>query len=77
MLLQLVYIFSFLGAVFLLVAAAAWWKIARTPEKEEAVAGHPLLDSRRVRTAAMTTAIAFCLSGVAAILAIIDLFTGD
>jgi len=74
--LQAVYIFAFLGAVFLLVAAAAWWKIARTPEKEEAVAGHPLLDSRRVRTAAMTTAVAFCLSGVAAILAIVNLFLG-
>jgi hypothetical protein len=72
--LTMVYLFAFFGAVSLLVAAASWWKIARTPEKEEDVPGHPLLDSQRVRTAALMTAVAFCLSGVAAILAIIDLF---
>lgn len=74
--LQIAYAFAFFGAAFLLVAAAAWWKIARTPEKEEAIAVHSfLLDSRRVRSAAMATAVAFGLSGIAAILAILGMFT--
>ncbi len=73
--LQIAHVFAFFAAAVLLVAGAAWLIIARTPEKEEAVAGHPLLDSRRVRSAAMAMAVAFGLSVVAAFFAILTMFT--
>ena len=68
------YIVAFFGALFLLAAAAAWWKIARDPKEKEAAAAHIGIDSRRVKSAAVATAIAFGLSGVAAILAVLGWF---
>lgn len=64
-------VFAFFGAILFLVAAAAWWKVASEPE-EEATEGRVALDSRRVKSAAKATSYAFALSGVAAILAVID-----
>ena len=67
------YVVAFFGAIFLLAAAAAWWKVVSEPEREP-TEKRVEIDSRRVRSAAKATAIAFCLSGVAAILAVLDWF---
>lgn len=72
--LQVTYIVSFFGTMFLLVAASAWWTIVRTPEKTEVAPGHSLLNSSRVRSGATATVIAFCLCGIAAILAFVAMF---
>lgn len=68
------YLVAFLGALFLLAAAAAWWKIARDPQEEEDAAARVGIGSRRMKSAAIATAIAFGLSGVAAMLAVVDWF---
>ena len=70
---QVAYIAAFFAALFLLVAGAAWWKVVRETEQESTV-GRVEIDSRRVRSAAMATAIAFGLSGLAAIAAVLDWF---
>ena len=70
---ELSYIVALFSGVFLLAAATAWWRVVREPE-QEATAGRIGIDSRRVKSAARTTAIAFALSGVAAILAVVDWF---
>ena len=59
------------GALFLIAAAAAWWKVVNEPEQEP-TAGRVGVDSKRVKAAARITAVAFVLSGVAAILAVLD-----
>ena len=59
------------GALFLIAAAAAWWKVVNEPEQEP-MEGRIGVDSRRVKAAARMTAVAFVLSGVAAILAVLD-----
>ena len=66
------YVVAFFGALFLLAAAAAWWKVVSETEEESAVGrpGH----SQRVKSAARATAIAFALSGIAAIVAVVDWF---
>lgn len=64
---------AFLAALTLLAAAAAWWKVVSEPEHEPSE-GRVGIDSHRVKSAAKATAIAFCLSGVAAILAVLDWF---
>lgn len=63
-------IFAFLGAILFLIAAAAWWRVAREPE-QRAEPGVEL-DSRSVKSAAKATSFAFGLSGIAAILAVAD-----
>ena len=70
---ELSYIIALMGGLVLLVAAAAWWKVVREPEPESKE-GRDGLDSRRVKAAARTTAIAFALSGLAAIVAVVDWF---
>lgn len=70
---EISYVVAFFGAVLLLAAAGAWWKIVREPEQDSTGAPRGI-DSRSVRSAAKATAIAFCLSGVAAILAVLDWF---
>ena len=70
---EISYAVAFLGAIFLLAAAAAWWKVVSEPEHEP-TEGRVGIDSRRVKAAAKTTAIAFCLSGLAAILAVVGWF---
>ena len=59
------------GALFLIAAAVAWWKVVNEPEQEP-TAGRVVVDSKRVKAAARITAVAFVLSGVAAILALLD-----
>jgi len=59
------------GALFLIAAAGSWWKVVREPE-EEPTAGRVGVDSKRVKAAARMTAVAFLLSGLAAILAVLD-----
>ena len=64
------------GALFLIAAAAAWWKVVNEPEQEP-TAGRVGVDSKRVKAAARITAVAFLLSGLAAILAVLDWFVRD
>ena len=59
------------GALFLIAAAVAWWKVVNEPEQEP-TAGRVGVDSKRVKAAARITAVAFVLSGLAAIIAILD-----
>lgn len=70
---MLSYLIALCGALFLLAAAGAWWKVVSEPE-EESTKGRVGVDSRRVKAAARITAIAFVLSGLAAIVAVIDWF---
>ena len=65
------YIVALCGALFLIAAAGAWWKVVHEPE-DEPTAGRDGVDSRRVKVAARITAIAFVLSGLAAIIAVLD-----
>ena len=67
------YFIGFFGALFLLAAAFAWWKVV-TETEQEPTSGRVQVDSRRVRSAAVATSIALGLSGLAAILAIVDWF---
>lgn len=64
------------GALFLIAAAGAWWKVVSEPEQEP-TAGRVGVDSKRVKSAARFTAIAFVLSGLAAIIAVLDWFVRD
>ena len=59
------------GALFLIAAAGAWWKVVSEPEHEP-TAGRDGVDSRRVKAEARITAVAFLLSGLAAIIAVLD-----
>ena len=70
------YIVALCGALFLIAAAAAWWKVVNEPE-EEPTKGRVGVDSRRVKAAARITAIAFVLSGLAAIIAVLDFMIRD
>ena len=63
----------FAGALVLIAAAVAWWKVLRFPTLGPE-AGRRELDLRRIEVAAMTTATAFVLCAVAAILAVVDWF---
>lgn len=66
---ELSYVLALLGGLFLLAAAAVWWRVYREASEAEARAAG--IDSRLMGSAAMLTSIAFGLSGVAAILAIV------
>lgn len=68
---DLSYVLAFFAAVFMLVAAAAWWKIVRVAAEDRAAEGVGI-DSRQLRAAAKATVIAFGLSGMAALLGVID-----
>ena len=67
------YVVAFFSALVLLAAAIAWWKVVSETE-EEPTAGRVGVHSKRVKAAARATAIAFALSGIAAILAVVDWF---
>ena len=73
--LVVVHIVAFFGALALSAAAVAWWKVVRFPTKGPE-AERQGLDSRRIETAALTSAIAFGLCAVAALLAIVRWFFG-
>jgi hypothetical protein len=64
------------GALFLIAAAVAWWKVVTEPEHEP-TAGRVGVDSRRVKAAARITAAAFLFSGLAAIIAVLDWIIRD
>ena len=64
------------GALFLIAAAGAWWKVVSEPEQEP-TAGRGGVDSKRVKAAARITAVAFLFSGLAAIIAVVDWFVRD
>ena len=70
---ELSYVIAFFGAISLLAAAAAWWKVVSETE-EEPTAGRVEIHSQRVKSAARATAIAFALSGIAAIVAVVSWF---
>lgn len=61
---QLAYLAAALGALALVGASVAWWKVAREGDREASDA-KPKLGVRRVRAAASATAIAFGLLTVA------------
>jgi hypothetical protein len=67
------YVIAFFGGLVLLAAAWAWWKVVSEPE-EEPTEGRVGVHSKRVKGAARATAIAFALSGLAAILGVADWF---
>jgi|KBSSwiStaDraftv2_1062776.scaffolds.fasta_scaffold2598782_2 hypothetical protein len=73
--LLIMHIVAFFGALVLFAAGLAWWKVVRFPTKVAETDGHNL-DLRRIETAARTTAIAFGLCAVAALMAVIDWFGG-
>lgn len=64
------YVVAILGALFLAVAAIAWWKIGRKPD-EQPPTSH---DVKRGNFAARVIVIAFALSVVAAVVAIFGWF---
>ena len=70
---ELSYVTALLGGLLLLAAAVAWWRVVREPEQEP-TEGRIGIDSRRVKDAARMTAAAFAVSGIAAILAVVDWF---
>lgn len=66
------YVLGLLGGLFLLAAAAVWWRVySKISEAEARGAG---IDTRLFRSAAMLTSVAFGVSGLAAILAIASWF---
>ena len=68
------YVVALLGGVFLLAAGAAWWRVYTSAR--EARAREAGIDTRLFGSAAMLTAVAFGVSGIAAILAVVRWFTG-
>ena len=73
---EISYVVAFLAGLFLIAAAISWWRVVREPEQEP-TEGRVSIDSKRVKSAARTTSIAFGLSGVAAILAALDWMLRD
>ena len=70
---EISYVVAFFSAILLLAAAGAWWKVVREPE-QDSTGERVGIDPHSVKSAAKATAIAFCLSGLAAILAVFDWF---
>lgn len=66
---ELSYVVALLGGLLLLAAAAVWWRVYTEAKEAEARAAG--IDSQLIRSAAMLTSLAFAVSGVAAILAIV------
>ena len=64
-------ILALCGALTLIAAAYAWWRVVNEPEPEP-TAGRDGVDSQRVKAAARMTAAAFLVSGLAAIVAVLD-----
>ena len=73
---EISYVVAFVAGLFLIAAAVSWWKVVREPEQEP-VEGRIGIDSRRVKSAARTTSIAFALSGAAALLAVLGWLVRD
>ena len=66
------YVLGLLGGLFLLAAAAVWWRVYSTTSEGEARGVG--IDTRLFRSAAMLTSVAFGVSGLAAVLAIVSWF---
>lgn len=69
--LTVAHIFAFVGALVLFAAGIAWWKIVKYPKRPDRTIE---LEPRRLKAAATSTAIAFILCAIAAILAVVDWF---
>ncbi|HET7817348.1 MAG TPA: hypothetical protein VFK58_07195 [Sphingomicrobium sp.] len=65
---------AFLGGMFLLATANAWLKIYRKP-KDDLTAASDTPASDRLKSAALLTGVSLGLSGLAAILAVVDWWT--
>ena len=66
---QLSYALALLGGLVLIAAAAVWWRVyTEAKEARDRAAG---IDSRLMGSAAMLTSLAFGISGVAAVIAIL------
>ena len=66
------YLVALLGGLFLLAAAAVWWRVYS--ESSEAKTREAGIDSRLFLSAAMLTSVAFGVCGLAAILAVVGWF---
>ena len=66
------YLLGLLGGLFLLAAATVWWRVYSSASEEEARGAG--IDTRLFRSAAMLTSLAFGVSGLAAILAVVGWF---
>ena len=64
------YLVALFGILFLAVAGVAWWRIVRKPDAKPPTEK----DTRRANSAAMVIVIAFLLSAVAAVVAIVGWF---
>jgi hypothetical protein len=69
---ELSYIVALIGGLFLIAAAAVWWRVYT--EASEAEAREAGIDTRLLRSAAMLTSVAFGITGIAAILAVVGWF---
>ena len=66
------YVVALVGGLFLLAAAAVWWRVySETREARARAAG---IDTGLFRSAAMLTSVAFGISGLAAVLAVVSWF---
>ena len=64
------YILAFAGGLLLLAAAIVWWRVYT--EAREAKARAAGIDSHLFHSAAMLTSVAFAVTGVAAIVAVVS-----
>ena len=63
---------ALVGGLFLIAAAAVWWRVySNADEADSREAG---IDTRLLRSAAMLTSLAFGITGLAAILAVVSWF---
>ena len=67
---DLSFMVAFLGGLFLLAAANAWWKIYRKP-RGDLTDAMDTPASPRLKSAGFLTAVALGLSGLAAILGVV------
>lgn len=64
------YIVGIIGALFLAVAVLAWWRIVRKPDQDSPTEKN----IKRGDSAAMVIVVAFLLSALAAVVAVIGWF---
>ena len=69
---ELSYVVALVGGLFLIAAAAVWWRVYS--EASEARAREAGIDTRLLRSAAMLTSVALGVSGLAAVLAVVSWF---
>lgn len=66
------YVVALVGGLFLIAAAVVWWRVYS--EAREAKARAAGINSPLFGSAAMLTSVAFAISGLAAILAVVSWF---